>query len=141
MTTLKKFAAQFIFVAALLLSTTSCVTNYYYVTTSADTPLYSKQDAKSRELVVVPSGTGIYISGKKAKYRKIKYGNYVGYADSPLYVTGESSSSTSPTTSSSTTRSTASGTTSSGKTVHVKGYYRKNGTYVQPHTRSAPHRK
>lgn len=31
--------------------------------------------------------------------------------------------------------------TSSGKTVHVKGYTRKDGTYVQPHTRSAPHRK
>jgi len=27
---------------------------------------------------------------------------------------------------------------SSGGTVHVKGYYRKDGTYVQPHTRSAP---
>jgi hypothetical protein len=27
---------------------------------------------------------------------------------------------------------------SSGGTVQVKGYYRKNGTYVQPHTRSAP---
>lgn len=24
------------------------------------------------------------------------------------------------------------------KTVYVKGYYRKNGTYVQPHTRSFP---
>ncbi len=27
---------------------------------------------------------------------------------------------------------------SSGGTVHVKGYYRKDGTYVRPHTRSAP---
>jgi hypothetical protein len=26
-------------------------------------------------------------------------------------------------------------------TVHVNGYVRKNGTYVQPHTRSAPHRR
>ena len=24
------------------------------------------------------------------------------------------------------------------KDVHVKGYYRKNGTYVRPHVRSAP---
>lgn len=31
-------------------------------------------------------------------------------------------------------------TPSSGGTVNVKGYYRKNGTYVRPHTRSAPHR-
>lgn len=26
------------------------------------------------------------------------------------------------------------------KTVHVKGYYRKDGTYVRPHTRKAPSR-
>ncbi|KJU85477.1 hypothetical protein MBAV_002329 [Candidatus Magnetobacterium bavaricum] len=25
-------------------------------------------------------------------------------------------------------------------TVHVKGYYRKDGTYVQPHTRRSAHR-
>jgi hypothetical protein len=29
---------------------------------------------------------------------------------------------------------------SAGGPVQVKGYYRKNGTYVQPHTRSAPRR-
>ena len=28
--------------------------------------------------------------------------------------------------------------TSTGGEVHVKGYYRKDGTYVRPHTRSAP---
>jgi len=27
-----------------------------------------------------------------------------------------------------------------GKPVHVNGYYRKNGTYVQPHFRSLPRR-
>jgi hypothetical protein len=30
------------------------------------------------------------------------------------------------------------GKSSSGGTVQVKGYYRKNGTYVKPYTRSAP---
>lgn len=30
---------------------------------------------------------------------------------------------------------------SSGGTVYVKGYYRKDGTYVSPHTRSAPKRR
>jgi len=28
--------------------------------------------------------------------------------------------------------------TNSGDRVNVKGYYRKNGTYVKPYTRSAP---
>jgi hypothetical protein len=34
-----------------------------------------------------------------------------------------------------------SATTGRPKTVHVKGYYRKNGTYVQPHYRSSSRRK
>ena len=29
----------------------------------------------------------------------------------------------------------------SPKTVHVKGYYRKDGTYVEPHDRAAPKKK
>jgi hypothetical protein len=39
--------------------------------------------------------------------------------------------------------SSSSGTSSStpGTEVHVRGYTRKDGTYVQPHTRSAPRRK
>jgi hypothetical protein len=39
--------------------------------------------------------------------------------------------------------SPSSGTSSStpGTDVNVKGYYRKDGTYVRPHTRSAPGRK
>jgi chromosome segregation ATPase len=36
--------------------------------------------------------------------------------------------------------STTSQPTSSSGTVNVRGYYRKDGTYVQPHTRSAPSR-
>ena len=31
--------------------------------------------------------------------------------------------------------------TNSGGSVEVKGYYRKDGTYVRPHTRSAPRRR
>lgn len=31
--------------------------------------------------------------------------------------------------------------TNSGGTVNVRGYYRKDGTYVRPHTRSAPRRR
>jgi hypothetical protein len=35
---------------------------------------------------------------------------------------------------------TALGSLADAKTVKVRGYYRKNGTYVQPHTRKAPKR-
>jgi hypothetical protein len=34
--------------------------------------------------------------------------------------------------------STSSNKKTPGTEVHVKGYYRKDGTYVQPHTRSKP---
>ena len=37
--------------------------------------------------------------------------------------------------------SSASPSGSSGGTVHVPGYYRKNGTYVQPYTRGSPRRR
>ncbi|HEV7645900.1 MAG TPA: DUF3761 domain-containing protein [Pyrinomonadaceae bacterium] len=38
-------------------------------------------------------------------------------------------------------RPTDTSNSSSGGTVQVRGYYRKDGTYVQPHTRSAPRKK
>jgi len=40
-----------------------------------------------------------------------------------------------------TSSSKSSSSSSSGGTVYVKGYNRKDGTYVSPHTRSAPKRK
>lgn len=41
---------------------------------------------------------------------------------------------------SATSKATTKSTASSGGTVQVKGYTRKDGTYVRPHTRSAPKR-
>jgi hypothetical protein len=38
-------------------------------------------------------------------------------------------------------RSSAAPTYSPARTVNVRGYYRKDGTYVRPHTRSAPRRR
>lgn len=122
--------------------TTSCV-NYYNVTVNADTILYSSENDRSSVVYTVPSGSSVYIKGKNSKkYRKMKYGNYFGWAHSPNYTAPSyySSHSSSNSNSSSNTRS-SSNYSSPGKTVNVKGYYRKNGTYVQPHTRSAPRRK
>lgn len=41
-------------------------------------------------------------------------------------------------TSSPSTYESSSSSSTAGTDVHVKGYYRKDGTYVRPHTRSAP---
>ena len=116
---------------------TSCV-NYYNVTVNADTVLYSSGNDGSSVAYSVPSGSSVYIKGKKSKkYRKIKYGNYVGWAYYPNYTASSQYSSRYSSSSSSSTRS-SSNYSSPGKTVNVKGYYRKNGTYVRPHTRSSP---
>jgi hypothetical protein len=114
---------------------TSCV-NYYNVTVNADTVLYSSENNGSSVVYRVPSGSSVYIKGKKSKkYRKIKYGNYAGWAYYPDYTASSNFSSSSSSSSSSRSSSNYS---SPGKTVNVKGYYRKNGTYVSPHTRSSP---
>jgi hypothetical protein len=117
--------------------TTSCV-NYYNVTVNADTVLYSSGNDESSVVYSVPSGSSVYIKGKKSKkYRKIKYGNYAGWAYYPNYTATSHYSSRYSSSSSSRTRS-SSNYSNPGKTVNVKGYYRKNGTYVRPHTRSSP---
>lgn len=119
---------------------TSCV-NYYNVTVNSDTVLYSSQNDGSTVVYTVPSGSSVYIKGKNLKkYRKIKYGNYAGWAYYPNYTASSHYSSSTNSSSTSSTQS-SSNYSSPGKTVNVKGYYRKNGTYVQPHTRSAPRRK
>ena len=116
---------------------TSCV-NYYNVTVNADTVLYSSGNDRSSVVYSVPSGSSVYIKGKKSKrYRKIKYGNYAGWAYYPDYTASSQYSSRYSSSSSSSTKS-SSNYSSPGKTVNVKGYYRKNGTYVRPHTRSSP---
>ena len=112
--------------------------NYYNVTVNADTVLYSSGNDASSVVYRVPSGSSVYIKEKKSKkYRKIKYGNYAGWAYYPNYTASSQYSSRYSSSSSSSSRS-SSNYSSPGKTVNVKGYYRKNGTYVRPHTRSSP---
>lgn len=66
-------------------STISCV-NYYNVTVNADTILYSTENNESPSTYTVPSGSSVYIKGKNnKKYRKIKYGQYIGWAYYPQY--------------------------------------------------------
>lgn len=126
----------------LLLSVISC-TNYYTVLLQEDTPLYSNSNSET-STTVIPKGTEVYLSSKpnRKNYRKIKWGNYHGWANKPQHSTysnyTRTSSYTSPTVSSGSSYNTGS---SSGGSVSVKGYTRKDGTYVRPHTRSAPRRR
>jgi hypothetical protein len=127
----------------------SCDT-YYNITSTEDIYLYnspSKSD-NEKDVIVIPAGTYYYSTFKKKRFRKAKYGNVKGYVYNPYfdnpYYSPRNSNSQSTSTSTSTPRnnySSSSSTTSYPKTVNVKGYYRRDGTYVRPHTRSAPRRR
>ncbi|MGJ7032638.1 hypothetical protein [Niabella hirudinis] len=99
------------------------------------------------EVGYTPSRDGFKLSrsASKKKYRKIYGASFLAYkqksseiknnyfqkkkaAESSSYKAGSSESSD----------TYKPGT---GGPVHVRGYYRKNGTYVSPHTRSAPSRR
>lgn len=125
----------------ILLSFISCTTNYYTVLLSEDTPIYGGSNNESI-VTTIPKDTQVFISTKanKKNYKRIKWDNYLGWAYNPSYTTY---SSYTPSTTYNSTKSTSSFTprSSSGGSVQVKGYTRKDGTYVRPHTRSAPRRR
>jgi len=137
----------------------SCITNNYFLSEidNGGIDIYSE-----RGLVNIykriPEGKRILIIGNT---RRIKYGKHIGYIkntsfrdqikltkdqlknwifDDELgtYLTKEDYKAAHFKSSS----DSSSDKVYSDRTVHVKGYYRKNGTYVRSHTRSAPsHRR
>jgi hypothetical protein len=128
----------------------SCSTNYYLCSVDKPTAVYQTQDTTQIKFYI-PQGKQLIAKKKGKKFRAVKYGDVDGYivtqsfsSELPYssknlkYLTFNNDSTyTYARVSSSSGRSTS----SSGGTVQVKGYYRKNGTYVKPHTRSAPKRK
>ncbi|MDR6489943.1 hypothetical protein J2799_004493 [Chryseobacterium vietnamense] len=128
------------FFLLILLAMVSC-TNYYTVLLTEDTNVYA---ASSNENIIttIPKETQVYISSKanKKNYKKIKWGNYYGFAYNPSF-TSYSNYTSAGSYNTSTPSYKYTPSTSSGGTVHVKGYTRKDGTYVRPHTRSAPRRR
>lgn len=119
---------------------TSCVTNYYFVNLEEDTPIYDNANGGGQSIVVIPKGYSAYVSSGTKKNRKIKWKNYKGWVVNPVYNNSSFNSSQSNNSSNTNYESSYSGN-SSGGTVNVRGYTRKDGTYVRPHTRSAPRRR
>ncbi|MDI5888528.1 hypothetical protein [Flavobacterium yafengii] len=120
---------------------TSCVTNYYFVNIEEDTPIYKNINGRSESIIVIPKGNNAFIAFGTKKHRKIKWKTYNGWAINPIYSNPTNSNYSRKSKSSSKNCNSSSSRSSSGGTVHVKGYTRKDGTYVRPHTRSAPKRK
>lgn len=123
----------------LLFVLNSCVTNYYLVNIDEDATIYSSKKGTD-SIAVIPKGSGAYINTSDKKQRKIKWKNYKGWVINPVY-SNYSMSNNSSNYNSSGNYTKSSSTTSAGGSVQVKGYTRKNGTYVAPHTRSAPRRR
>lgn len=128
----------------MLVLLSSCTTNYYAMYMVEDAPIMASISEGSTVRTVVPQGTQVYISPRgKSNYSKVKWKKYKGWVPATSYTisdpNGKSNIQRTTTSSSSQYKSTP--IRSSGGSVQVKGYYRKNGTYVKPHTRSTPRRR
>ena len=147
----KILQSLFFLLSVLLLS--SCTTVYYVGETSEPVLIYFAPDTTSFYLTTVPITKKVLIKGRPKRYSYVIYENHRGYAYRPVFTsyrrfrsevdgTLYGYSTHRPTASSSGTSTTrsASSYTPRGGPVQVRGYYRKNGTYVRPHTRSAPTR-
>ncbi|AZB08464.1 hypothetical protein EG344_06195 [Chryseobacterium sp. G0162] len=129
------------FLLIICVTAVSCSTNYYTVLLSEDATIYRSSDS-TNILTIVPKNTEVFLSTQlnKKNYKKIKWNNYSGWAYNPVYTSYSSYTSVKAPTTPSTYNYSSSRTNSSGGSVSVKGYHRKDGTYVRPHTRSAPSR-
>ena len=132
----------------------SCTTNYFLCETAGPVKLYTSPDTHST-YIEIPVGKSLISTGKYKKYRKAKYGNKRGYVYKTRFLSEKKIRSLSDwefDSETSTYKYSRFNYTlnnskykykskSTGGTVQVKGYYRKDGTYVRPHTRRAPFRK
>jgi hypothetical protein len=124
----------------LLLILNSCATNYYFVNIDEDATIFTSKNGKE-SITVIPKGSGAYINRSDKKQRKVKWRNFKGWVLNPTYSNTSISNNSNNKDSSNTSYTKSSTKTSSGGTVNVKGYTRKNGTYVAPHTRSTAKRR
>lgn len=122
----------------ILILFSSCTTNYYAMYIVDDTPVLARSHEGSSIRTMIPKGSQVYVSSGNSKYSKIKWREFRGWV--PVLSYSNSNSFLLDSTIN-TQKTYSSPRQSSGGTVQVKGYYRKNGTYVRPHTRSAPRRR
>jgi len=145
----------------------SCSTYLYQV--NYNVPLCQNMSLSKTD-VVIPKGRYVLLSGKPNSVKRVQYGDMEGflqtkyltktekislkdwkylifdYSDSTYVFKskkyGEAYKEPNDTNSNKTNSSEVkSKTASSSGTVYVNGYYRKDGTYVRPHTRSAPKKR
>lgn len=142
-----------------------CSSQYFLVISDEPTEVYTSS-INENSTILIPANHGFVYSGNSVR-KKVKYGNSGGFSITgyrwrklakfskrrfseltfnelygythpsvPIERYAKSNYIYSPSGSTSTKTSK-----STGGTVSVKGYTRKDGTYVKPHTRSAPKRR
>jgi hypothetical protein len=141
---------KFLKIIALLTFTVSlfsCSSIYYVGETTEPINVYAIVDTTSIISYTIPVGSLVLTQKKSKKYHYVIYETYKGYVYNPNYKNYHRYNSSIDgilygysTTKTSSSSSYNSSSSSSGGSVNVKGYYRKNGTYVSPHTRSSPGR-
>lgn len=130
------------FIALFMLS---CSGNYYLCTVDKPVAFYTTKDT-TKAAFYIPQGKQLIARKKSKKYRAVTYGTTNGYIIAQSFLNETSYSSKEQqylvfNHDSTYTYTYPAASSSSGGSVYVKGYYRKDGTYVRPHTRSAPKRK
>lgn len=138
-----KRVLKLLFLFTICVTALSCSTNYYTVLLSEDAKMYTSTDSIDL-ITTVPKNTEVFLSSgsNKKKYKRIKWGNYSGWTYNPAFTTYSNYVSSKGSSSGTSAYHYSSGrSTSSSGSVSVKGHYRKNGSYVRPHTRSAPSRR
>ena len=112
----------------------SCSTSYYLCETSSDAEIFYRKSIYGQKSLSIPKNTKVIVQGN-SKYRKIKYNDTIGWAYLPSFKTEKKYNYEGSFKITKRKKKKKSHSTYSGGTVHVKGYYRKDGTYVRPHTR------
>lgn len=126
----------------LTISFFSCTSIYYVGETLEPIKVYSIVDTSATVNYIIPAGSRVLTQKKSKKYYYVIYESQKGYVYNPNYKNYHKYNSSNDGVlygySTTKPKNTNSYNSSSGGSVNVKGYYRKNGTYVRPYTRSSP---
>lgn len=155
---------KIIFILSVLIAlVTSCSTSSYYIYQTDSNIELQRTKYNVVPYMYIPKGKHIVIKESNSTFKKAQYGGNKGYicgtshlsnpirisskdikllnfnsTDSTYYYKGKKLT---PTETLNTKSSYAPSRSTGTGSVQVKGYYRKDGTYVRPHTRKAPTRR
>lgn len=133
-----------------------CSKALYVGETRSETDIYQRANPGSPVLYTIPAGYPLIVERKRNHFRKVVFDEYSGFAYKPsvkltkkykpkktgdifsAYRVKKEHNIDEDDDTESYRGSPSRNPSYNGGPVRVKGYFRKDGTYVRPHTRSAP---